>query len=177
MYLWVALKLNESFAYNIRNKVKEINKKYNLDEKALKLPAHISLKISFDIKDNSQNELIDKMVSLISSYLPLQVCSLKIEKNGNIIWVTFKENNTLKLIHNALDEMLLNYKIPKHEFDKNFMFHSTLFIDENEDKVIKMYDEIKKINVEEEMILDSIIIGESLDGINFVPILNKSIKE
>ena len=176
MFLWVALKLNESFANDIRNKVKAINQKYNLDEKALELPAHISLKISFDILNNDKQLLIDKMVTLIKSYLPLKVTTNKIERNGNIIWISIKENNKLQQIHNKLDLLLLNYGISKHEFDDNFMFHSTLFIDENEEKIKEMYDVIKDVDVSDNIKVDSIIMGESEDGINFIPILDIVVK-
>lgn len=177
MFLWVALKLNETFADNIRSKAKNINLKYKLDEKALELPAHISLKISFDILDNDKQLLISKMIELIKTYLPLTVSTSKIERNGSIIWFTFKENKTLVEIHNKLDLLLLNYGISKHEFDDDFIFHSTLFIDENEEIVKEMFENLKEFDISDDIKIDSIIMGKSDDGINFHPILDEVIKE
>ena len=106
----------------------------------------------------------------------LEVTTNKIERNGNIIWISIKENNKLQQIHNKLDLLLLNYGISKHEFDDNFMFHSTLFIDENEEKIKEMYDVIKDVDVSDNIKVDSIIMGESEDGINFIPILDIVVK-
>jgi hypothetical protein len=39
-----------------------------------------------------------------------------------------------------------------------------------------MHNQIKDIDVSDNMLIDSIIIGESEDGINFHPILDKVIK-
>ena len=56
------------------------------------------------------------------------------------------------------------------------MFHSTLFIDENEEKIKEMYDVIKDLDVSDNIKVDSIIMGESEDGINFIPILDIVVK-
>ena len=53
------------------------------------------------------------------------------------------------------------------------MFHSTLFIDENTELIDKMYELIKNEDVSDTLILDTILIGKSLDGINFIPIVNE----
>ena len=167
MYLWVALKLKEDFANNVRQQCKTINKDVNVCVDALRLPAHISLKISFLIEDNDKQMHIENIINLIKRKLPLKVQTNKIVKFNNIIWVTYDDNKVLDDLHNELDEMLLSYGISKHEYDYEFKFHSTLFIDENIDKINEIYDKIKDIDVRKEEIIDTIIIGESYDGINF----------
>ena len=58
--------------------------------------------------------------------------------NNNIIWTLFEENKVLYTIHEELDEKLITYGINRHEFDRNFIFHSTLFMDDNVDRIDKM---------------------------------------
>ena len=171
MFLWVALKINDAFAYNLRKKCVELNKSINLSMQALSLPAHISLKITFDIKENDKQTLIDTIKKVVKPYLPMSVKTSCIEKVNNIIWVKFKDNDQLTSLHNALDETLYKYGILQHEFDKNFIFHSTLFIDENINLIDTMYEIIKDEDVSDTLILDTLLIGESSDGINFVPIV------
>ena len=64
-----------------------------------------------------------------------------------------------------------------HEFDDDFIFHSTLFIDENEEIVKEMFENLKEFDISDDIKIDSIIMGKSDDGINFHPILDEVIKE
>ena len=119
--------------------------------------------------------LIDNIIDLIKRKLPLTVETNKIEKFNNIIWVTYNDNKVLEDLHNNLDEMLLSYGITKHEYDYDFKFHSTLFMDENTDKINEIYEKIKDIDVSSTEVIDTIVIGESKDGINFKETISVSI--
>ena len=158
MFLWVGLLLDENYGNNIKNKCQKLNKSLLLDEKAFELPTHISLKISFQVNENQKEEIINEILLIVRKYLPLTVTSSHIEKNNNIIWSLFENNQILCDIHNELDDRLLKRGIQKHIFDENFIFHSTLFMDENINKINNMYELIKHYDVKQEHILDTIII-------------------
>ena len=175
MFLWIGLRLNEDYGNNVKQLCKDLNKNILVDEKAFHLPAHISLKISFEVEENKKEIIIDSILSIVRKYLPLKVKSTHIGVNNNIIWTLFEENKVLYTIHEELDEKLITYGINRHEFDRNFIFHSTLFMDDNVDRIDKMYKLIKDYDVEEESLIDTIIIGKSEDNVNYEVIINEKI--
>lgn len=175
MYYWIALRLNENYGNNIKAKCKELNKLVLVDEKSFNLPAHISLKISFESPINDELKLLNLLLSIVRKYLPLKVTSSHIELNNNIIWTLFEKNKTLINIHSKLDEELMKIGVNQHPFDECFIFHSTLFMDENINKINNMYELIKHYDVKQEHILDTIIIGKSNDGINYEVIINEKV--
>ena len=85
MFLWVGVEITNSFLDELICKCKHYNKSLNLDEQAFALLSHISLKISFDIKDNNQEDVIEGITKLFNNYKPFTILSDKIEKNNNII--------------------------------------------------------------------------------------------
>ena len=104
---------------------------------------------------------------VVRKYLPLKVTSSHIERNNNIIWSLFEYNQILNDIHNELDERLLHFNVSKHMFDENFIFHSTLFMDDCNEKINSMYELIKNMDIKSTNTIDTIIIGSSNDGVNF----------
>lgn len=174
MFLWVGLLLDENYGNNIKNKCQKLNKSLLLDEKAFELPTHISLKISFQINENQKEEIINEILFVVRKYLPIKVTSSHIERNNNIIWSLFEYNQILNDIHNELDERLLHFNVSKHMFDENFIFHSTLFMDDCNEKINSMYELIKNMDIKSSNTIDTIIIGSSDDGVNFkVELLEK----
>lgn len=174
MFLWVGLLLDENYGNNIKSKCIKLNKSLLLDEKAFELPTHISLKISFQVNENQKEEIINEILLVVRKYLPLKVTSSHIERNNNIIWSLFENNQILCDIHNELDDRLLKRGIQKHIFDENFIFHSTLFMDDCNEKINAMYKLIKDMDIKSINTLDTIIIGSSDDGVNFkVELLEK----
>lgn len=71
----------------------------------------------------------------------------------------------MRSIHNKLDEVLLhNLNIYPTELDKCFKFHSTLYLDQNEDKLTDMFNLLKEEEFNENLIINSYAIAISEDG-------------
>ena len=76
-----------------------------------------------------------------------------------------KKNNILDNIHIDLNSMLLEkYNIGLHEYDLDFLFHTTLFMDNDEEKIKKAYERIKDITIPKAMLINKYIIGISETG-------------
>lgn len=147
MYIWIGLIFDKEDEDYIRNKCREINKKYNLSEISYTLPQHISLKTSFYYEN--YKEVIGFIKNKLSNVFQLQVDVIGISKiNNGVIWFDIEETEDLRNIHNLLNNELLNkYNIPLIRFDgDNFKLHSTLFQDSNiSDKHNQMMNELLEV--------------------------------
>lgn len=160
MYIWVGCKLPEDFERNIRSLCLEQNEALGLSTAAFSLPQHVSLKISF------QSEQYEEILALLETFLLSQSpFSLRIrgaEQFGNILWLPVAENETLRQLHDQLDtELEQRFSIPQHAFDKCFLFHSTLFMDENTDKLSQMCHLLEAHPIEQDLQVDTFLLGLS----------------
>ena len=163
MYIWVGCKLPESFEQEIRIRCLELNHAIGLDTVAFSLPQHVSLKISF------QSERYEEIVAYLTGFLSVQKpFSLRIrqaEQAGNILWMPVAENEALRQLHTQLDALLeKRFCIGQHEFDKCFLFHSTLFMDADAGKIASMQEALAQYPVEREMPVDTFLLGLSETG-------------
>ena len=92
-------------------------------------------------------------------------CSLRIrsaQQQGNILWLPVEENETLRQLHQQLDARLeQRFGIAQHPFDKCFLFHSTLFMDEDTDKLSQMRKALEAFPVEQVLQVDTFLLGLS----------------
>jgi 2'-5' RNA ligase len=160
MYIWVGCKLPEDFERNIRALCLEQNKILGLNTAAFSLPQHVSLKISF--QSDLHEEILDYLAEFLSgqSPFPLRIQSAQLE--GNILWLPVAENKTLRQLHDQLDaELEQHFSVPQHAFDKCFLFHSTLFMDEDTDKLSRMCQLLEAYPIEQDLQVDTFLLGLS----------------
>ena len=163
MYIWVGCKLPEDFEREIRSLCLEQNKALGLNTAAFSLPQHVSLKISF--QTDRHEEVLDFLEAFLSIQSPFQLHIQSAEQEGNILWLPVAENETLRQLHQQLDTMLeQHFSIPQHEFDKCFLFHSTLFMDENTDKLSQMCQLLEAHPIEQDLQVDTFLLGISETG-------------
>jgi len=163
MYIWIGCKLPEAFEQEIRSLCLELNKSLQLDTTAFSLPQHISLKISFEAPQHET--VLDALAAFLSAQPPFTVRIKNPSQNGNILWLSTEENDTLSQIHSRLDMLLEgHFDIPQHEFDKTFLFHSTLFIDNNTEKLAKMREALGKYAIARALNVNTFLLGLSETG-------------
>ena len=164
MYVWIACDLSEALA-DTRAACIEYNKALGLSEVAFSLPQHLSLKISFEVPDNKVNHVIDAVSRLLSLAPRFEVDGPTPNIFGSILWLRFTENKMLKKLHDTLDRMLKEeFGIPQHEFDLDFKYHSTLFIDGNISKLQIMYRKLISLTVPKKIVIDKFLVGTSKSG-------------
>ena len=164
MYIWIACDLSDSLG-KVREECLALNKKVGADEVAFSLPQHISLKISFRIDDGIFENVISDIRGYFAASEPFSIAGPVLEKVGNIVWLRFDEEPTLVKMHTDFDEMMLHkYGVPQHEFDKSFAYHSTLFIEQNREKLELIYDKISEVALPKTVDVSRFIIGVSETG-------------
>ena len=165
MYIWIGCKLPESFEQELRSFCLKKNASIGLDTTAFSLPQHISLKISFDTPE--YEAVLTELVDFLLVRQPFSVRLRSVEQAGNILWLPVEENRILRQLHDQLDNFLrCRFSIPQHEFDKAFLFHSTLFIDESIEKIATMRKAMVAFPLPWELKIDTFLLGLSEDGTN-----------
>lgn len=163
MFLWIGCKLPAEFEKEIRTFCLEKNEQIGLDTVAFSLPQHISLKISFDT--DWADEILEDLSQFAAAQAPFSVHVKGAEQAGNILWMPIEENDRLRRLHEALDIRLESrFGIPQHEFDKCFLFHSTLFMDGDTEKLTKMQAALADYPISRELRVDTFLLGQSETG-------------
>ena len=164
MYIWIAIDVNEQVR-ELREFAECYIKKHGLTSSTLTLPFHISLKISFQIPNDKCREVICDISDFCKTLKPFTIPVKRFEKNDTIIWLTMQESDYLNYIHNNLDELLLKkYGVVQHDFDKSFIFHTSILIMNNDEHLYNAYEVIKDIKIPNELKVEKIIIGSSTNG-------------
>ena len=163
MYVWIGCKLPKSFETEIRSLCLKQNEALGLDTVAFSLPQHISLKISFETA--AHEAVLEALTAFLSTQQPFPVRIGNPSQNGNILWLPVAENKVLRQLHDRLDTLLQDlFDIPQHTFDKAFLFHSTLFIDESVEKISKMSAYLQNYSIARVLAVDTFLLGISETG-------------
>ncbi len=164
MYLWLGINVDQQLS-EVKERVKDIEQKLNFSHSNFTLPFHISLKMSFPIEDNCFEMITNDIQKIYQNIHPFNVEVQGIEYKDTICWIKMKENKNLDEIHDLLNEFLLKkYSIPLHEYDLDYQFHTTLFMDDDSAKVKQAYQFIKDAHVEKVLKINKMIIGGSMSG-------------
>lgn len=167
MYIWVGCDINPKFI-EYREKVKELNAELNLSETALKLPQHISLKITFEMDEEIAKHCIKDIIELLKTAKPFTAKIEELELRGDgIIWLRVQENEEFTALHKELDEIAISYAVKPHALDKQFIFHSTVIMDGDKERLAIMYEKLKDIPYPEELKINTFLVGHSDDNITF----------
>ncbi len=163
MFLWLGLKLPDEFENRIRQVVLEKNKKFGFSDTSFDLPKHISVKISFESADY-QEMMEDIEKNVLVEYEPFSVKTTGIEVNPGIIWIRFENGETITRLHtDILDYLERFHDIKPHEYDLDFIYHTTLIHDEQADiKELEIFAQglYEELHVDQ-IFLDTVIFGIS----------------
>ncbi len=165
MFIWTAIDVDLDLL-NQKEIVKSIEKEIAFKESNVSLlPLHISLKISTEINDEYEFKIRKDLENYFKSLKPFEIEVDKIELNNSIVWIKMKENDYLKEIHERLC-LLFNekYGIEPYEFDMDFIYHATLFLDSDLEKIADAYLKIKNMELPKKIIAKTFIIGSSQSG-------------
>ena len=165
MYIWIGCKLPADFESELRRHCLAANRQIGLNTTAFSLPQHISLKISFDTPE--YETVLAELANFLSAQHSFSVRLGPTKQFGTILWLPAGENPILRRLHDELDAFLEHrFGIPQHEFDKAFLFHSTLFIDENTEKIAAMNNTMVDFLLPRALNIDTFLLGLSPDGTN-----------
>lgn len=164
MYIWIGINIDEQLK-KIKHSARKIEEQIGFNRSCFMLPLHISLKISFYVDDEKSKIVISDISNFLQNIEQFAINVKDIELNHNICWIRMKSNEKLNQIHNQLDNMLLEkHNIPLHEYDLDYKFHTTLFMDNDELKVKEAFDLVKNFKFPNTVFASRFLIGTSPDG-------------
>ena len=165
MYIWIGCRLPAAFEHELRYGLREMNREVGLNEVAFTLPQHISLKMSFCMEDEKAAAVIDAITDMLEQEKPFAVRLGGVEIVRDVLWLNIRSNSRLKALHAQLDNMLLReFGVEPHMFNRDFRFHSTLFMDKDEEKLHRVYDVLSQYPNDETLGIAQFLIGTSETG-------------
>ena len=164
MWLWIGIDVDKEYL-KTKDKIIEVMDKVGFDKTLLTLPFHVSLKMSFLIDDKDYNKVTKVIKDTLIKTKPFIVRVKGKEVMPNIIWARYFENIQLNKIHDELNKVLLNeFNIPLHEYDLDYKFHTTLFMDDDINKVSKASLLTNDLILPKRCKVNRFLIGASSNG-------------
>lgn len=166
MYIWVGINV-ESQLGDVRRAVDGVFEKIDISNVTCQLPLHISLKISFEIVDELFESILNDIVDIYNAQNPFEIKIKGIEKHENIEWIRMHSNPSIEALATELNMMLIEkYGIPLHEYDLDFIFHTTLFMDDDPEKINAAHSLLGNVKLPDVLMADAFVIGTSKTGEN-----------
>lgn len=163
MYILTALYLEDELK-DLKKSVLKIADKYDIRCPVRILPMHVSLKISFEIKDRMTEKCITEICRYFSEQTPFYIEPECYEINPGILWLKIKDNDKLKELHAGLDNIARKYfGVEPSEMDNKFKFHTTIYTDTDE-KLAAGLEELNKIPLPERVQACNYLLGTSDNG-------------
>ncbi len=164
MYIFLGIDVDNEFA-EIKKKANIIDKNIGFKNSCFTLPMHISLKTSFKIDSSNFDSVIEEVMNYYSSIRPFKIDIYRLEMYDNIVWIRMCRNRELDKVHDDINRILLEkHNIRLHEYDLDYKYHTTLFMDDNTHSIKEAYNMISKTDLPQSIIANQFIIGVSKTG-------------
>jgi len=163
MYLWMAADLGNTLEA-AREKALAENRRIGLSEAAFTLPAHVSLKISFPADDKIWQDIAREAEAIFRACPAFDIRVKGLERRGDCLWIAMEENEMLKGLHEKMTALAEGAGISPHPFDRAFLYHSTLFLSPEEEKMVNMERALQGMFLPEIIPVRGFLIGGSETG-------------
>jgi 2'-5' RNA ligase len=166
MFVWVGINVEEQLK-ETRMAVDGVFEKIAISNVTCQLPLHISLKISFNIENELFESALKDIESIYQTQKPFEIDIKGIEKHENIMWIRMYSNAEIEELATKLNLMLKEkYNIPLHEYDLDFIFHTTLFMDDDAEKINIAHNLLGDLALPQTLMANRFVIGTSETGEN-----------
>ncbi len=166
MFVWVGINVEEQLK-ETRKAVDGVFERIDISNVTCQLPLHISLKISFDVENSLFDSILNDIIDIYNVQNPFEIKVKGIEKHENIMWIRMQSNEKIEALATKLNEMLRDkYGVPLHEYDLDFIFHTTLFMDDDAEKINVAHNLLGNVYLPETLIANTFVIGKSDTGEN-----------
>ena len=164
MYIWVGIDVDSQLK-EIKECTQAVENELRFKYSNFTLPLHISLKISFEVTDDMFENVIEDILEVYSETEPFEIKTKALSYENNISWIRMEENPALMELSRKINNLMLEkYNIPLHEYDLDGKFHTTLFMDEDCQKVKQAYTKIQHIQVPAHLTAKRFLVGISDSG-------------
>lgn len=164
MYVWIGIDVDSQLA-EVKSKAQEIEREAGFPNSNFTLPLHVSLKISFPVESYLFDGVKADIISVFDESEQFCIKVRGVEFEGNICWIRMERCDALDSIHDKLNSVMLEkYGIPLHEYDLDYKYHTTLFMDSDFEKVSRAYGMLGNVNIPQMLSADKFVIGTSENG-------------
>lgn len=164
MYIWIGVNVDGQMP-SLKEKALLADREIGFKHSCFTLPQHISLKISFDVSTEIYDSVITDILAYYEGIEPFYIEPDKIQNCQNICWVLHRSCPEIEKIALDLNNMLKSrYGVPLHEYDLDFLFHTSLFMDDDFNKVSAAYERVKNEKLPERLKVNRFVIGTSENG-------------
>lgn len=164
MFVWIGINvLDELNSVQLAGRL--IEKEVRTKSSFFNFPLHISLKISFEISGDAFGAVLKDISDIFENTAPFDVKPQEIEAFDNIAWILYAENDKLNALHDKIcDTLSEKYGVVRHEYDNDYKFHTTLFMDDDSEKVKTGYEKIKTVELPSAVRAHKFCVGASPSG-------------
>jgi len=166
MYIWVGCDISPRFA-EFRDKVKSLSEEMQLNQAVFNFPQHISLKMVFETEEEIAKHCIKDIIELLKAEKPFTAKIVGMEKIDGIVWLRVEENERFTHLHNELDEIGISYAVKPHKLDKEYIFHSTVMMDEDNAKLETLMEKLNGVPYPEEIKINTFLVAHSYDNVDY----------
>lgn len=164
MYIWLGINVSDQLR-EVEEKAREIEDRLGFANSNFTLPLHISLKISFPVQDERFDQVVRTVEEYYSSLSRFEIKVRGIENEGTIAWIRMERNPVLDRVHDDLNRILLEkYNVPLHEYDMDYKYHTTLFMDSDQSKIASAAAQMDGIPLPKVLTASRLLIGHSQTG-------------
>lgn len=164
MYVWTGIDVDNQLE-DIKRNVFRIERAIGFQHSNFTLPFHISLKISFEIEEADLTGVVTALSDLYAATVPFEILICGLERYDNIIWIRMENNQRLNLLHDSVNSLMKSqFGVGLHEYDLDYMFHTTLFMDGDSEKIRAAYDQIQGQGLPKRLFANTFVIGASRSG-------------
>ncbi len=164
MYVWTGINVDSQLAA-VKGEAMQIEKALRFRNSNFTLPLHISLKMSFELKEAALPDVVAALSDLYAAVTPFEIAIRGLERYDNIIWIRMENAQMLNLLHDHVNRLLgSRFGIGLHEYDLDYIFHTTLFMDDDSEKIDAAYDRIHAQQLPDKLTADTFVIGTSKTG-------------
>ena len=163
-YIWIGIDADEQLR-RIGERARKLKKRFMTADAGLALPLHISLKMSFPVEEDQAETVVNDIETYLRDQTPFEIAVKGYEYHSVIAWIRMENNAALDRIHDDLNGMLLEkYGVGLHEYDLDYAFHTTLFMENDTERVEECYKAIVDEPLPKTLSVDRFLIGCSDSG-------------
>lgn len=109
--------------------------------------------------------VVRELAAYFAAQTPFSICPLGVENEGGILWIRMERSDRLDRLHDELNGMLAErYGVGLHEYDTDYKFHTTLFMDSDPDMIAEAEARLGSVELPRELRVSRFVIGSSETG-------------
>jgi len=164
MYIWTAIDVDAQLQ-GLRRRTEEIAEALGAENPALTLPLHISLRISFPVKEEDFDRAIESIGRYFGTLTAFPIAVGPVERFRTVVWLRAEANDALRKIHADLLKMMREeLDVPPHPLDAEYLYHATLYMGDDGDILQRVYDAVRDADYPAVLTASRAVIGSSRSG-------------